>query len=50
MYCDSWGHKESDTTEQLNRTDASLMTGNVRAVVSERSPNLSVVRATEEAI
>ena len=21
MCCDSWGHKESDTTEQLNRTE-----------------------------
>ena len=21
MFCDSWGHKESDTTEQLNRTE-----------------------------
>ena len=20
-YCSSWGHKESDTTEQLNRTE-----------------------------
>ena len=21
MCCDSWGHKESDTTERLNRTE-----------------------------
>ena len=23
--CDSWGHKESDTTEQLNRTEPESM-------------------------
>ena len=25
MYCDSWGHKESDTTEWLNWTDTGIM-------------------------
>ena len=24
MCCDSWGHKESDTTERLNRTELML--------------------------
>ena len=30
--CSPWGHKESDTTEQLNRTDNVVNTGCYRIV------------------
>ena len=29
MCCDSWGHKESDTTEQLNLTEVVINGGTV---------------------
>ena len=29
MCCDSWGHKESDTTEQLNLTELNYSSVNI---------------------
>ena len=37
MCCDSWGHKESDTTERLNRTELTECNEheNPRAILSQ---------------
>ena len=35
MCCDSWGRKESDTTEQLNRTELKAGEGQVKESVLE---------------
>ena len=41
MCCCSWGHKESDTTEQLNRTDLADSTyQNVNETATEKFAKL----------
>ena len=41
MCCCSWGHKESDTTEQLNRTDLADSTyQNVNETATEKFTKL----------
>ena len=36
--CDSWGHKESDTTEQMNRLKMSMFTLGISCLTTSNSP------------
>ena len=40
MCCDSWGCKESDMTERLNRTELNMREVNVEIIKDIFSPNI----------
>ena len=42
MCCDSWGHKESDTTERLNRTEKTLLTCLLRNLYAGQEAQLEL--------
>ena len=44
MCCDSWGRKESDTTERLNRCDLLAVQGTLKSLLQHHSSKASILQ------